>query len=106
MTANRLAAHESCDLDFARPTTITHGRVRDGHGYTRSRWTDRRGAPLHELREVDGLGHAWSGGAPGGADTDPRGPDASEAIWRFFSHVVADGAPKALEAGPAEATTA
>jgi poly(hydroxyalkanoate) depolymerase family esterase len=90
MTANRLAAPETCDLDFARPTTTSHGRVEDGHAYTRCRWTDRRGALMHELLKVDGLGHAWSGGVPGGSYTDPRGPDATEAIWRFFAHATPD----------------
>ena len=84
MAANRLAAPETCDLDIARPTTTARGQVDGGYAYTRSQWTDRRGNLMHELLQVDGLGHAWSGGAPGGSYTDPRGPDASEAIWRFF----------------------
>ena len=33
---------------------------------------------------VDGLGHAWSGGAEGFAFSDPSGPSASEMVWRFF----------------------
>jgi len=87
MTANRLAAPDTCDLDIAGPTTTSRGRVKDGHAYTRSRWTDRRGALMHELLIVDGLGHAWSGGTPGGSYADPRGPDAAEALWRFFEAV-------------------
>jgi poly(hydroxyalkanoate) depolymerase family esterase len=90
MTANRLAAPEICDLDIARPTTTSRGQVSDGHVYTRSRWTDRHGVLMHELLKVDGLGHAWSGGAPGGSYSDPRGPDATEAIWRFFAQATAD----------------
>jgi poly(hydroxyalkanoate) depolymerase family esterase len=90
MTANRLAAPEICDLDIARPTTTSRAQVNDGHAYTRSRWTDRRGALMHELMKVDGLGHAWSGGANGGSHTDPRGPDATDAIWRFFAQATAD----------------
>jgi poly(hydroxyalkanoate) depolymerase family esterase len=90
MTANRLAAPETCGLDIARPTTTSRGQVDDGHAYTRRQWTDRRGALMHELLTVDRLGHAWSGGAPGGSHTDPRGPDATEAIWRFFAHATAD----------------
>jgi poly(hydroxyalkanoate) depolymerase family esterase len=85
MTANRLAAPERCDLDIARPTTTWRERVNDGHAYTRSHWTDRRGALMHELLLVDGLGHAWSGGVPGGSHTDPLGPDATDAIWSFFA---------------------
>ena len=90
MTANRLAAPETCDLDIARPTTTSRGQVNDGHAYTRCQWTDRRGALMHEILMVDGLGHAWSGGAPRGSHTDPRGPDATEAIWRFFAQATAD----------------
>jgi poly(3-hydroxybutyrate) depolymerase len=90
MTANRLAAPETCDLDLARPATTSRGQVNGGHAYTRSQWTDRRGALMHELLKVDGLGHAWSGGAPGGSYTDPRGPDATDAIWRFFARATAD----------------
>jgi poly(hydroxyalkanoate) depolymerase family esterase len=91
MTANHLAAPESCDHDVARPTSSWRGKVeRGGHAYTRSRWTDGRGALMHELLEVDGLGHAWSGGVAGGSHTDPRGPSATEAIWAFFALTAAD----------------
>ena len=90
MTANRLAAPETCDLDIARPTTTSRGQVDGGHAYTRCQWTDRRGVLMHERLKVDGLGHAWSGGAPGGSYTDPRGPDATDAIWRFFAQTTAD----------------
>jgi poly(hydroxyalkanoate) depolymerase family esterase len=85
MAANRLAAPERCDLDIARPATTWQERVNGGHAYTRSQWTDRRGALLHELLMVDGLGHAWSGGVRGGSHTDPLGPDATDAIWCFFA---------------------
>jgi poly(3-hydroxybutyrate) depolymerase len=90
MTANRLAAPETCDLEIAHPTTTSRGQVDGGHAYTRCQWTDRRGVLIHELLKVHGLGHAWSGGAPGGSYSDPRGPDATEAIWRFFAQTTAD----------------
>jgi poly(hydroxyalkanoate) depolymerase family esterase len=84
MTANRLAAPDTCDFDIARPSVTGREEVDGGHAYVRSQWMDRRGALMHELLNVDGLGHAWSGGAPHGSFTDARGPDATEAIWRFF----------------------
>jgi poly(hydroxyalkanoate) depolymerase family esterase len=90
MTANHLAAPATCDFDIARPTSTASGQADGGHAYTRAQWTDRRGVLMHELLEVDGLGHAWSGGAPGGSYSDPRGPDATEAIWRFFAQASAD----------------
>jgi poly(hydroxyalkanoate) depolymerase family esterase len=35
------------------------------------------------LCEVQGLGHAWSGGAAARAYSDPRGPDAARLLWSF-----------------------
>ena len=44
----------------------------------------RRGRTLlSTLIEIDGLGHAWSGGAAGQPYSDPTGPDMSRAIWAF-----------------------
>jgi poly(hydroxyalkanoate) depolymerase family esterase len=89
MAANRLAAVEARDLDIARPTSTAHGRARGGLAYTHSRWADAHGALMHELLMVDGLGHAWSGGRAGASHADPRGPDATEAIVRFFAEASA-----------------
>jgi poly(hydroxyalkanoate) depolymerase family esterase len=85
MTANRLATAGAWDIDPGRPTTTAREHRDGGLAWTRSRWTDGAGRLLHELILVDGLGHAWSGGPAGGSYTDPRGPDATEAILRFFA---------------------
>jgi poly(hydroxyalkanoate) depolymerase family esterase len=44
-----------------------------------------RGRLAATLCEVNGLGHAWSGGAAGRAYSDPKGPDASRMIWAFVA---------------------
>ncbi len=35
------------------------------------------------LAEIQGLGHAWSGGAASQTFSDPAGPDASRMVWAF-----------------------
>lgn len=85
MHANHLAAPEAGKHDPDRPSDSQQGRAGGGLRYTNRRWLDTRGALMHQSIEVHGLGHAWSGGAPGGSHTDPRGPSASDAVWAFFS---------------------
>lgn len=42
-----------------------------------------RGRTVSTLCAVEGLGHAWSGGADGQPFSDASGPDASRMIWSF-----------------------
>jgi poly(hydroxyalkanoate) depolymerase family esterase len=56
----------------------------NGHGYTRHTVRDAAGRPRLEHWIVHGAGHAWSGGSPAGTHSDPRGPDASREMVRFF----------------------
>ena len=93
MAANRLAAPETCDFEITRPSASSRRQVDGGYPYTQHRWTDRGDALMHELVEVEGLGHAWSGGLPGGSFTDPRGPDATDAICRFFADATTNTPP-------------
>ena len=53
--------------------------------YTEYEYHDADGNPVVEHYVVDGMTHAWSGGASGGAYTAPGGPDASAIMWSFFS---------------------
>lgn len=43
------------------------------------------GRTVVALREVVGLDHAWSGGAPHLPYSDPQGPDASALVWAFVA---------------------
>jgi poly(hydroxyalkanoate) depolymerase family esterase len=55
-----------------------------GRKFARSVTTGPDGTILLEHWQVEGLGHAWSGGNPSGSYADPAGPDASAEMIRFF----------------------
>lgn len=62
-----------------RPVT-----TRSRRGYRVDRWY-AGGRKVLEVWLVEGLGHAWSGGALDGSYSDPRGPRASTEMWKFFA---------------------
>jgi poly(hydroxyalkanoate) depolymerase family esterase len=68
----------------SEPAQTIQGSVPEGHQFTKSVYNDRSGKLLLERWIVKGLGHAWSGSPAAAPFADPKGPNASEEMWRFF----------------------
>lgn len=64
--------------------SVEHGRVAGGYAYAQTRHCDRDGALDGEHWLIHGAGHGWSGGDAAVPYTEPRGPDASAEMLRFF----------------------
>lgn len=63
---------------------LNSGIHENGHAYTRQSVRAASGHSELEHWVIHGAGHAWSGGSATGTHTDPRGPDASSEMVRFF----------------------
>jgi poly(hydroxyalkanoate) depolymerase family esterase len=75
------------------PSHVTRGEAPGGLSYTRTVAADPNGTPVFEQWVVHGAAHAWSGGSASGSYTEPRGPDASREMLRFFLDHAHEKAP-------------
>lgn len=74
----------------ARETIITEeSGTAGGRAFARTVTMRDDRTILLEQWQIDGLGHAWSGGNAAGSHTDPAGPDASAEMIRFFFETTA-----------------
>lgn len=71
--------------------SATTARTADRFGFTVTRERDATGTSIAERWIVHGAGHAWFGGHPQGTYTEPRGPDATAEMLRFFRDVASAG---------------
>ena len=73
---------------LARPVTapsLERGQSPQGQSYTRAIHLGAKGQPTAEHWLIYGGAHAWSGGRAAGSFTNPKGPDATQAMLRFFA---------------------
>jgi poly(3-hydroxybutyrate) depolymerase len=80
--ADEVAAHAMGGASLAASTE--NGTAKSGHGYTRMVRKDAAGHAVVEQWTIHGAPHAWAGGSSAGSYTDPRGPDATGEMVRFF----------------------
>ncbi|MEO8746100.1 MAG: PHB depolymerase family esterase [Rhodanobacter sp.] len=84
LIAQSLANH-SDEAASANGVHAERGIAAGGRRYTRTVHTLADGSIAAEHWIIEGAGHAWCGGDPGGTYTDPNGPDASAQMLRFFA---------------------
>lgn len=66
------------------PVQVEQGQAPGGLGYSRRRHVTASGEAALEYWIIHGAGHAWSGGSKDGTYADPRGPNATAEMLRFF----------------------
>lgn len=88
---DRVLAHVTAGDGSSLKVSTRQGRKPEGHAFTRISYKDADGRPVVERWSVHGLAHAWSGGGHPGSYTDPKGPDASAEMFRFFKQHTKNG---------------
>jgi poly(hydroxyalkanoate) depolymerase family esterase len=68
----------------AAPMDTAAAAVPAGRSYTVSHYSDGHGGELIQYWNVQGMGHAWSGGCGCEPYSDPGGPNETAAMYDFF----------------------
>jgi poly(hydroxyalkanoate) depolymerase family esterase len=91
VNGDQVIAQAKAGADLTRK--VDRGQSRGGIKYTCVSEMDQGGRTVLEQWTLHGCGHAWSGGSTEGSYTEPRGPDATREMIRFFlQHRSSDGA--------------
>ena len=72
----------------------TKGSVPNGYSFTKYSYYDGAKQLLMEKWLVEDLGHAWPGSPIANQFADPKGPNASAEMWRFFGEANLDSKQK------------
>ena len=86
--ARRIIADHGGSL--GKTSRSEHGPSGETRAYSRLVAERDDGTHGIECWMIEGAQHAWAGGHPSGSYTDPRGPDASKAMVRFFLNGASD----------------
>lgn len=100
MQTNCLASRGEYVARIDKPTTVTSSQTPGGRSYVVSTWGSPDDYPVQVYWKISGMGHAWSGGDPQGTYTDPLGPNASLAMYRFFMAHPLSGSEETKQATP------
>lgn len=83
---NACLAVEHSETGFSLTERVISSEVPGGYAYQKHVYVEHDSRLLMEKWLVRGLGHAWSGSPKPSKYGDPKGPNASAEIWRFFCH--------------------
>jgi poly(hydroxyalkanoate) depolymerase family esterase len=89
-TNDYLGGSRQSESALGRTGELTKGKVSGGYSFHKYTYEDGAGRLLMEKWMVEGLGHAWPGSRVASPFADPKGPNASAEMWRFFCETTLD----------------
>ncbi|MFZ0772599.1 MAG: alpha/beta hydrolase family esterase [Candidatus Sulfotelmatobacter sp.] len=97
---NACLAVENAETGFSLTEKVIGSEVPGGYAYQRHLYVEDDSRLLMEKWLVQGLGHAWSGSPKSSKYGDPKGPNASAEIWRFFCEADSNSTASSSPADP------